>query len=39
MTTLATPKSIIDPLSAFEAGAFTADSKLPVPLILTRFDI
>ena len=39
MTTLATPNSIIDPLSAFEAGAFTADSKLPVPLILTRFDI
>ena len=37
--TLATHKSIVDPLSAFTTGAFTADSKLPVPLTLTRFDI
>lgn len=33
------PKTKIDPLGAFAAGAFTVGDRRPVPLVATRFDV
>lgn len=33
------PKTKIDPLGAFAAGAFTVGDHRPVPLVATRFDV
>ena len=33
------PQTMTDPLSAFMAGAFTVESRHPVPLVATSFDV